>query len=398
MRNVSLCLLLLLVAGCTRNTEAAPAPATESAKRLAAANNKFGLEYLSKNYEQKKNQAISPVSLATALHLAATGAGGETRKQMITVLQAGGLDTGAANRELIDALNGTKGVTLTVANSIWVDPNRMKLSDGYRKSAEAQFDAAARELDFGSPKARDTINGWVSERTNKRIPELIDAIDAQAVTYLINAVYFKGEWTVRFDKDRTKDADFALEDGTKKKVPMMWRDDKYDSGTDGKTTVVRLTFGKEKSASIWFALPAKDSDAGKLVASMDAEAIARWGKTVEKTEDVPLYLPRFSFKYKTEGSRVLQAMGMTHAFDESKADFSPMGKAGQGNMHISRVLHEVFIEVNEEGAEAAAATGVEMKATMAPQPIMFNRPFAFAITDEGSGAVLFVGVVHDPKP
>lgn len=397
MRTPSLCLLLLLVVACNRNTNADPAPATAAAKELAASNNKFGLSFVGRNYEAGKNQAISPLSLAMALQLAATGADGETRRQMLDVLAANNLDLPESNRELIDTLNRTKGVKLNVANSIWVNPSQMQLAEEYRVTAESKFDALARELNFSDPKAVDTINNWVSEHTNKRIPQLLDEVNPQAAAYLINAVYFKGEWTARFDKEQTRDQAFTLEDGTRKQVPTMFREKDYSHGADGGTVIVRLTLGKDKGASMWFALPAPDSSAEKLAASLNAESLARWAKAVKEEKDLPLFIPRFTFRYKVEANKTLKAMGMTHAFDEAKADFSRMGKSPAGNLFISRVLHEVFIEVNEEGAEAAAATAVEMKPTSVPQPIQFNRPFVFVITDDGTGSVLFAGVVHDPK-
>jgi serpin B len=395
---LSICCLVLLAA-CRGNTPVAldPAPiASDSAKDLAARNNRFGLEFFKKSHTAGKNEAISPLSLAMALQMAATGADGETRKQMLAALHADGIDLPAANRELLDALASRKGVRLDAANSIWVDPGRMKLSDAFKGIAEKQFDAAARELDFADPKARDAINGWVSERTNKRIPELIDSIGGDAVAYLINAVYFKGEWTVRFDKERTENGEFTPPSGTAKQVPMMSRDGDFDYVRDGETQVARLGFGPANSASMWFALPGEDSSPAELLASMTPETLERWTKAAHPSE-LWMSLPRFTFRYKTEAGAVLRGLGMTDAFDSERADFSKLGASPAGRLSISRVLHEVFVEVNEEGAEAAAATAVEIMATSAQEPLSFDRPFLFAITDNVTGALLFIGIVNDPK-
>lgn len=395
---LSICCLVLLAA-CRGNTPVAPDPApiaSDGAKDLAARNNRFGLEFFKKSHTAGKNEAISPLSLAMALQMAATGAEGETRKQMLAALHAEGIDLPAANRELLDALASRKGVRLDAANSIWVDPGRMKLSDAFKGIAEKQFDAAARELDFSDPKARDAINGWVSERTNKRIPELIDSIGGDAVAYLINAVYFKGDWTVRFNKNDTYDSGFTTHRGTVKEVPMMSRDDDYDLARDGSTQIARLGFGPDGTASMWFVLPGEDSNPVALLESMTPETLERWGKSA-KPSTMPMRLPRFTFRYKTDASAVLRGLGMTDAFDPDRADFTKLGEGTAGRLSISRVLHEVFVEVNEEGAEAAAATAVEILQASIQETLSYNRPFLFAITDNVTGALLFIGIVNDPK-
>ncbi|MCC7508513.1 MAG: serpin family protein [Planctomycetes bacterium] len=397
MRARLLVLLLVLIPACKRNTHEEPPVASPAAKELAARNNRFGLELYREAHKAGSNSAVSPVSLAMALQLAATGAAGETRKQMLDVLHTQAIDLPAGNRDLLDALKARKGMKLEVANSVWVDPARMQLDAAFRGTAETSFDAMARELDFSDAGARNTINQWISDRTSKRIPELIDRIDADVAAYLINAVYFKGEWTERFDKSRSREGEFRLANGTVKEVPMMHRDGDFDYAQDGDTQVARLTFGPGKGASMWFALPSEKAGVEALVATLKPETIERWAAAAKPSE-LPLALPRFTFRHRMDAGGALRSLGMTMPFDEGAADFSKMGKGAAGNLFISRVLHEVFVEVNEEGAEAAAATAVEMKATSAPMPLEFNRPFVFAITDDTTGALLFVGVVADPKP
>jgi len=396
-------LLALLIAACTArssdNRDKPPTPAPPQVKQLAGANNEFGLEVLRRVHKPGENVAVSPTSIAMILQLTALGAKGETRDEMVSALQAAGIPLDASNRALIDNLAENRGVTLNIANSLWVDPSRMRFQPAFTELAQTSFDAAAREEDFGNPATVGVINKWVADRTANRIPELLDRIGQNVGAYLINAVYFKGDWHVRFDKRRTDPRDFHLQDGRVIQVPTMSRSKDYEAATVNGTVVVRLTLGKHKAASMLFVLPAKDSSVEALLANLDTAQVKAWQEALHPAREL-LELPRFTMRWKDDLGASLAAMGMDRAFDPTRADFSIMGEAGGERIYISRVLHEVFVEVNEEGAEAAAATAVEMEVTSAPMDPLeyrFDRPFVFMIVDDNSGSILFGGALYDPS-
>jgi serine protease inhibitor len=403
MRTLLACLALslctLMIACTARQAPDKPLPpANPQVKKLAAANNEFGLTLLRELHEEGENFAISPTSIAMALQLTATGARGGTLDEMLEVMRTGDIDLPASNRAFLDNMKQDRGVTLSLANSVWVDPGRMTLVPAFVEAAGLSFDAAAREENFGDPATVDKINGWVAERTNDRITDLLDEIGGAVGAYLINAVYFKGNWTVQFKKSLTEPREFQLATGESVQVPMMYRRGDFDALYDDGTMVVRLPFGANKQASMMFVLPAEDSSVGDLLGNLTPETVGRWQEGVSKRTREGLYLPRFEMRYKKDLGEVLQARGMRQAFDADAADFSGMGGGvGGDRVYISRVLHEVFVLVNEEGAEAAAATAVEMEVLSMPQETWFNRPFMFLIVDDVTGSVLFAGAVYDPR-
>jgi serpin B len=394
-----LCLLAMFAVACGNRgqTPAPPPPPSPDAQALSGANTEFGLELLRNVHEAGTNLAVSPLSVAMALQLAAMGAEDATLAEMLEVLRTGGLDLAASNRSLLNSLAPSGDVTLNIANSVWVDPARMSLKPDFVKTAADHFDAAAREADFGNPATVDVINAWVSERTNGRIDELLDSISQAVGAYLINAVYFKGAWQEAFKPEATLDRDFHRLDGETISIPTMTRKEGFDALRENGTTVVRLRFGKDNRASMLFVLPDAESSVEALLNGLTTEQISRWQGGL-RPSTLELELPRFTLRTKLELSGTLKAMGMPRAFSETEAQFGALGSGPGGEgLYISRVLHEVFVEVNEEGAEAAAATAVEMEVLSMPESIEFNRPFAFMIMDDTTGGVLFAGAVYDPS-
>jgi serine protease inhibitor len=363
---------------------------------LVTANGQFAGDILKGIHEDGKNTFYSPLSVSMILQLTAEGAAGETRAEMLKTLHTEGLDSKVANRELLKALASRGDVTLRLANGVFVIQPDVQLKPEFERIARSDFNAVARRVEADP---QQVINGWVSEKTEGMIPQLIDQVPGDAVAYLINAIYFKGDWTATFDKDRTRESDFTRADDSKVKVQMMSQRGQFLRGDAPGARVLRLTYGKEGDTAMWLALPAEGESVDALARAFNHEKLAQWRKAATQGEAV-VEIPRFQMRYKRELGQDLRRLGMRKAFSGAEADFSEFASWRGGNLFISRVLHEAVIIVNEEGTEAAAATAVDMRRTSAPrQPFVFraDRPFLFAITDEPTGAILFAGVMHDPS-
>jgi serpin B len=249
------------------------------------------------------------------------------------------------------------------------------------------YDAEVRPVDFAAPGCKDLINGWVSDKTNNKITKIVDQINPESFMYLINATYFKGAWTYEFNPKKTFAQPFYQEDGTEVTMDMM--NQKMDLNMFGNETFtsVELPYGKGNWRMFLF-LP----ETGKSVSDVERELTAEnWDSWLSKYSvrtDVQLSLPKFTFSYEESLKKALSAMGMEVAFTDL-ADFT--GILPEGGLLITDVKHKTFIEVNEEGTEAAAVTSVEIGTTSIGNFITFNRPFLFAIAEKSTGSILFIG-------
>lgn len=367
---------------------------------LAKADNDFGIDLFKRLHKDGENTFISPLSISTAMQMAGQAAAGDTRSEMDKAMGLEGINTRKANKALIAELNGREGVKLSMANSLWADTDRVTLNDEYVREIQDYFDSAVKVADFDDKATVDAINKWISDKTNGLIDKMLKEIPAEAIAYLINAIYFKGDWTVKFDKEKTKEADFHLADGTTKKVQLMSRkDDIVYSEQDG-VQIAKLPYGKDKQSAMWVVLPGKDAGLDKLVADFDQAKFDTWRSRSWEREGT-LRLPRFEMRYTKKLNETLKDAGIKQAFEMGKADFKRMGESPLGPIFINNVLHEAVVIVNEEGTEAAAATIIEMGAGGAAPPKAFNmtcdRPFLFLITDEPTGAILFMGACYQPE-
>lgn len=385
-------------------------PVPAAAIELSTANNQFGFELLKRLHKDGENTFISPTSIGMALQMTSRGAKGDTLAEMNQTMHVEKLAVGDANRALIGALSGRDDVKLKIGNSIWADPAKLNLNREFADTVESEFDAEISSVSFADSGTKDRINTWVSDATEKKIPKLIEDLDAATVCVLVNAIYFKGDWTVKFDKEKTAKADFTLADGSKLPVMMMhsarkgeWR---YTDNDD--VQVVALPYGPagdpevpgtEPKVHMWLVVPKAGKTLDDVVSGMTSEKFAAL-RIAAYHRPGTIALPRFAMKFKKELQDDLPAMGMKSAFDSSKADFSGFEDqpAGRGKLFISRVIHEAVIELDEEGTEAAAATAVVMERGSAPRnfTVTCDKPFLLAITDEKTGSVMFVGTVYKP--
>jgi serine protease inhibitor len=342
------------------------------------------------------NAFLSPLSASMALGMALNGANGETWAAMRSALRLDGMeeaDIDRGFRDLMELLRGLDSRTeLRVANSMWGD-RTLPLEPAFVEAGRSFFGAEIATLDFLDPTALTRINGWVSDATSGRIPRLLDDLSADEVLFLINAIYFKGKWRTAFDPQDTRDGPFHGADGRVRTAPLMTLEDELRYEETGTYQAVDLLYGNGAFA-MTVLLPKPGHTPAQIVAELNAE---RWtelaGGFAERR--VTLTLPRFRLEYGRKLLDDLDALGMGIAFSD-QADFYRIADVAPDRLFITRVDQKTFVEVTEEGTEAAAATAVGIGRTSAPVSVQVrvDRPFAFAIRERLSGAILFLGVMN----
>ncbi len=403
-------LVALLVAATLFDAAATHAALPSASVDVAAADNAFGFRLL--NAVQKTipsgNIVLSPVSAALNLSMVLNGADGQTRQEMLATLSLSGSELGAintANAQLIKVIRTpAKSITLSVADSLWVDSRRATLRPDYLKQTQAWYDAEMTDLDFSNASAATRINSWASKETQGRISKVIDRIDPADLALLLNAVYFKGQWTHKFDKAQTQQRDFTLAGGSVKQVPRMAQSGRFDYFETPEMQAIRLSFG-EGDLVMAVLLPAKSSSLGALEAELTPEHWTGW-QAQYAPRSGKIELPRFELKSNYRLNEPLQTLGMMRAFHPDGAQLTGMFSSAPGQPHagrffISSVLQSTYWKVDEEGSEAAAVTTTGIRTAAAARPeqpfrMIVDRPFFCAIEDRRSGALLFVGAIYDP--
>lgn len=392
------------VTGCDMDEQVYAEPVDYVDSRLVEANTAFAFNLFQALLEEEptgKNIIISPASVSLALAMTYNGARGETAEAMEEVLQFYDLnreDLNAAFYDLRTILqNPDPRAELAIANSLWVRRG-VDLNDTFIKANKDYFAAKVSELDFDIPGAAGEINSWVEEETKGRIKDLIDStIDHLTALFLINAIYFQADWSESFDEKQTREIPFNIADRTSKDHPVMFREGEYRYLEGDGFQAVAIPYGKNERLSMYVFLPDNGVTLERFCEGFNAGAWNDWLNSFQKIEG-QLGLPRFQFEYESSLNSVLKSLGMEIAFDEGLADFSGIRPAPP-NLYVSEVKHKAFVEVNEKGTEAAAATSVEMKFTSAPLDwfsMTVDRPFFFSIVDDQTGAILFMGSVAEP--
>lgn len=364
------------------------------AATVGQAVNAFGFELLGELADGDENVVTSPVSVATMLAMLLAGAEGDTAAAMADVLR---LESPRDVRvgALLDQLAGGDDVTLSVANGLWPDDSA-PLNDDYLTFVQDIFGATADEADLGSAETAEEIDAWVDEHTEGLIPTIAEDLglpDPSAALALVNAVYFLGEWTTQFDPERTQNAPFRLADGSRVQAPLMQLNDQELGHVkrDG-YEMLRLPYGEQGRFAMEVLLPDQGSSLPALLGALDA---AEWRAAIDALAPQKLgvvALPTFELEWQAELSGPLQELGMGAAFD-ADADFGAMSPDAPG---LDTVVHKTYIRVDEKGTEAAAVTGGVTR-TSAEPAFVVDRPFAFTISDQQTGTVLFLGAVADPR-
>ena len=361
-------------------------------------NNDFAFDvFKSINKEDiDKNIFISPFSISTALSMTYQGAEGSTKEGMESALRYKGIEKEVINESYSNLLNylndADKKVKLDINNSIWIRKDE-SIKEDFLDINKEVFNAYVTELDFSKDEASDEINNWIDKSTKGKIKKMIEPpISQNTIMYLINAIYFKGDWTKQFDKNNTFTTKFNNNDSTKDIDMMNKKDDvEYGEGEDYK--VVRLPYGSGKT-SMYCILPNENISIDEYINEMNIDKFNSIKSSISERKDVILQIPRFKIEYGIKNlNDTLTSLGMEEAFS-ANADFSGIREG----INISRVLHKAVIEVNEEGSEAAGVTVVEMKESAVENPITFiaNRPFLFLIIDDEFDTILFMGKLIEP--
>jgi serine protease inhibitor len=402
-----LAMLVLGACGGPTDQEGPPPLLTQLPRALSPAElgivdgaNRFAFDVLrevTRTLVPGSNAFLSPLSASMALGMALNGANGETLDGMRATLRLAGMTEAEINqgyRDLIELLGGLDTETeMRIANSIW-GREGFPIEPAFTEAGRSFFDAEVASLDFGSAGAVQTINDWVSRKTNDRIPRLLDQIGADEVLFLINAIYFKGKWRQAFDSKDTRSGPFHAADGRDRSAFLMRQEEtlRYDETDDYQA--VDLLYGNGAFA-MTVLLPKPGRTPAALLAGLDPVA---WRALADRfhTVAVDLTLPRFRMEYSRKLNDDLVSLGMGVAFDRGRADFYRIADVRPERLYLTRVEQKTFVEVNEEGTEAAAATSVGVGVTSAPLVVEMtvDRPFVFAIRERLSGTVVFLGVMN----
>jgi serine protease inhibitor len=393
------CLVLLLQA----QAEPKPVPATDRTA-VAEGNNAFAFALYGQLRNRNGNLFFSPESISTALAMAYAGARGSTASEMAKTLHftLPQQHLNPAMGALLSDLNAVHdGYQLTVANSLWAQQGYTFL-DNFLQLLKTDYGAGLNQVDFkgATEAARLTINRWVEQKTQDKIKDLLQPGTLAPSTRLVltNAIYFKGDWQTQFDKAQTRDEDFYPSQAQTKKVAFMHRESSFSYFDGGAFQLLEIPY-KSKELSLVVLLPKDRSGLAALEQSLTASNTQQWLSQVVQRDKVIVALPKFKSTQQFELGGTLGAMGMAQAFSGS-ADFS--GMTGKRDLAISDVIHKAYIEVNEEGTEAAAATAVGFRALAmrgpVEQPPVFraDHPFIFLIRDNRSSSILFMGRMADP--
>ena len=379
-------------------------PGNETAAEVTGANNQFAADLYQKYKSKEGNVFFSPYSISTALAMTYEGAKGQTADEMRTVFHfpADQADMRAGYLGVYSKINAEgKNYTLKTANALWAQ-NDFHFEQSYFDTVGQYYGGHVTNLDFrgDTENSRLTINSWVENQTNNRIKDLIPAgvIAPDTRLVLTNAIYFKGKWKYEFNSTLTEKRDFHIDPSNTVQADMMsMANHEFKYMEDENAQVIELPYSGDE-VSMLVILP-KNNDINGVESSISYEKINGWKANLHTEEVQQLYLPKFKFETKYFMAQDLADMGMPTAFTDD-ADFS--GMTGKRDLAISAVIHQAFVEVNEEGTEAAAATAVVIRETSmpgpGPEPIIFNadHPFIFVIQDRETGNILFMGRVSDP--
>ena len=371
-----------------------------SVNRIAESNNTFALAFYRQIDDQQRNIIFSPYSLSSVLSMTYAGARGETAHQMAKVLNIG-LESqpwhsafGDLNEALLDR---DSGLELKLANTLWLQTD-YDFRPTFLEILKADYTAQPRIANFAtdSDVERRTINEWVATQTDGTIPELLQAgsVDTLTRLVLVNAVYFKGRWKWSFDPKETRSEPFFPPLEKPVDVPMMTQTNTFGYANTDQWQILEMPYAD----TVWtmvMLLPKQKTGLAALEAMLNLNTLERWFGQIKKRQ-VEVMLPKFKFRQQMDLSKTLMSMGMTDAFG-SKADFS--GIDGSRELFISAVVHEALVEVNEEGTEAAAASGVSigMRANFPTPVFRADHPFIFFIRDQRTGIILFLGKMMNPN-
>lgn len=407
MKAVSFFLIFLagfLFSACNSTDEPVLNPVTIHPKtmNLVEADNLFGFQMfheLQQDLEPQENIMISPISMANALAMALNGAHGSTYEQMVDALNLNGLNLEEINQTyqalMADLVNLDEEVVLSIANSIWY-ADFMPVKPDFIQNNGQYYQAEVSPLNFDDPASVDIINQWVSDNTKGKIESIVEALSPYDRMLLINATYFKGKWKYQFDEADSYESNFYPDPQTTVPATFMSMNADVERLSNEWVDGLKLPYGKE-GYSMYLLMPQYEKTMEELLSSLNQENWNTWMTEYQVINDVAIHIPRFSFEYESDLNQALRALGMEDAFIEQLADFS--GITDYEQLFITNVKHKSFIEVNEQGTEAAAVTSITFGTTSVNPITQFiaNKPFLFAIVEEQTGAIIFMGQLNNPE-
>lgn len=404
-RFFSLLAMALLVMACTNDTEnqeITDLTPTEKSAKIIAADNQFGFEIFQKvnaSPGEPKNTMISPMSISLALAMVYNGTDGNTKKQMEDMLHKSNLspeDINQSYKDLVAALSShDPKVELAISNAIFYR-NSFNVKNNFITTNQNYYQAEVSGLDFTkTTETLNKVNDWVKTNTKGKIDKIIEKVSDDDIMYLLNAIYFNGEWKYRFDTKETADLPFTKEDKTTIQVPTMTLEKPFNFYSHNDFQMLEMPYGSGKYSMLIF-LPETGKKTGDVISILDSENLNSWiSKLSEQKKKV--FLPKFEFKFDDSLVDELTALGMTDAFNDAKANLSGISDAAK--LVISEVMHKSYIKVDERGTEAAAVTGITVGVTSVGPDTSFrvDHPFVFAIREKDTKAILFIGKVMNPK-
>lgn len=391
--------LILVISSCSDDSTQTPDPLVRefsvNETEIASSANNFTFDLMAKVEELNPNDNffISSFSVSTALSMVMNGTNETTQQEFIQTLDLDGMSPEAINeayKSLVEYIYGLDpSVTLNVANSNWYT-DELTIRSDFATTLETYYDAEVFERDFSNPATLEELNGWVENETNGKIKDILNQINPDDVMFLINAIYFKANWTNPFDPNETNDSPFLLSNNQTVNVPTMLGEVKHWTVYDNtlKSQIIEIPYGNENYA-FTIVMPDDPSDIDDLISRIDARSLnSVLADSVTQVRE--FYLPKFQLEFKADLIDILVEMGMPlrgldNLFDEDVP------------LQISKVIHQSVLEVNEEGSEAAAATVVGVELTMAPPSTRIDQPFVFFIRERNSGTILFSGKLLDPR-
>lgn len=410
-------LLMLSLLGCgsspsetSASASSTPSPsqervamtATEVDPRLVEAQTRFGFNLFSRILKQEPNRNvfISPSSIAIALSMTYNGAEGETARAIAKTLELEGLDRSEVNQANADLRSRLESpdpkVELAIANSLWAR-REVAFEPAFTQQNRQFYSAEVTNLNFADPQSVRVMNDWVKQNTRGKIDKIVDQLTPSDILFIINAIYFKGQWSTPFDKAQTVNKPFYRLNGSQKMQPLMAQTGDYSYFETDDFQAVSLPYGQNRQMTMRIFLPKPSSNLAAFEKMLTIENWQSW-LTQFRSRPGSIQIPRFKLEYDLELKNTLSAMGMGIAFEAGRANLS--GISNQAD-RISKVKHKTFVEVNEEGTEAAAVTSVGITRTSISKPVppfqmVVDRPFFFTIYDNRTKTVLFMGAIVDP--
>jgi serpin B len=370
---------------------------------IVEADNQFGFDLIKKisaAQAEEKNLMVSPLSVSLALGMVYNGADGTTKTQMEAMLHKSGLsadDINQSYKNLVSALaSHDPKVDLSISNAIFYR-NDFTVKQPFITTNQTYYDANVSALDFSNQtQTLKTVNGWVNEKTHGKIPTIINQVNDQDVMYLLNAVYFNGQWKYRFNSSDTDERVFFLSNGTSIKVPTMMVEKTFNYINTDQFELLEMPYGSGKFSMLIF-LPSGNHSPNDVIAQLSPANLSTWISNMS-VWNKKVFMPKLEFSYSKSLIETLSSLGMIDAFKPGIANFSGIANA---ELFISDVMHKTYLKVDERGTEAAAVTGVTFGVTSVgptdPDIFAVDHPFVFAIREADTNAILFIGKVMNPS-